>query len=731
MLIFRGSCYFCGESKKSMMKLKLLALASLLFCLNVAKADEGMWLPFLLGRNYEDMKKHGLNLTQEEIYSINNSSLKDAIVSFGGFCTAEVISKEGLLLTNHHCGYDAIAGASTSENNYLDDGFWAKQKSEEIAVPGLYANFVISIKDVSEEVNKNLSESMTLEERQAKIAESTKILKEEATKDTHYDAFVRDFFEGNEFYLFVTEKYNDVRLVGTPPQAIGKFGYDTDNWVWPRHTGDFSMFRVYANKENQPAAFSEENVPLTPRHALPVSIKGVEEGDYAMILGFPGSTDRYLSSYGIEQAVNIEQPKRVDVRAKKLEIMKKYMDMDTEVRLKYSSKYAQVANYWKYFIGQTEQLKNNKVALKKRKIENEFAEYAKGKDLYANVLKNIQKAYETTDNTVMINVYQSEFIYSVDLNLNVFRYTFLENAAKSAEESGDTKRLDFIKGRLAELMGEFYADANLEIEYEILGEVLKMYYQDVPADQQPELVQKLGSKNAFDKYVAKIRKKSIFANAESFNDFNANFSLKKLQKDPLYVLIKAINTAYAEATSTEEITKAKEDLEQANRLFVKGLRKMNPNKKYYPNANSTMRLTYGNVLPYSPKDATYYHYTTNLSGVMEKEDPNNPEFVVPSKLKALYESKDYGQYANEDGTLPVNFLTNNDITGGNSGSPVINADGQLIGTAFDGNWEAMSGDIYFEPEIQRTIVCDIRYVLFVVDKYGGASNLIEEMEIIK
>ncbi|MDX1445878.1 S46 family peptidase [Lishizhenia sp.] len=709
------------------MKLKLFALASFLFCLNVAKADEGMWLPFLLGRNYEDMKKHGLNLTQEEIYSINNSSIKDAIVSFGGFCTAEVISDQGLLLTNHHCGYDAIAGASTPEHNYLDDGFWAKEKSQEIPVPGLFANFVIRIADVSEEVNKNLSESMTLADRQAKIKEVTDILVKEATEGTHYEAFVRDFFEGNEFYLFVTEKYNDVRLVGTPPQAIGKFGYDTDNWVWPRHTGDFSMFRIYAGKDNAPAKYDEGNIAFTPRHSLPVSIKGVQEGDYAMILGFPGSTDRYLSSYGIEQAVNLEQPKRVDVRAKKLEIMKKYMDQDTEVRLKYSSKYAQVANYWKYFIGQTEQLKNNKVADKKRAIENQFNAFTSSKDLYKGVMSDIKNAYATTNDIVNIKVYQSEFIYSVDLNLNVFRYTFL----KKAHEAGQTETVESYKARLAQLMNEFYTNANMEIEFEILEEVLKMYNQDVPTAQQPALVQKLGDKNAISKYVAKIKKKSVFASQENFDAFMNKFSMKKLMKDPLYVLIESINAAYAEATGTEAIQTAEEKLERANRLFVKGIREMMPEKKFYPNANSTLRLTYGNVLPYSPADAVTYHYTTTLGGVMQKEDPNNPEFVVPAKLKTLWENKDFGQYGNEDGTLTVNFLTNNDITGGNSGSPVINADGELIGTAFDGNWEAMSGDIYFEPEIQRTIVCDIRYVLFVIEKYGEATNLIEEMNIIK
>ncbi len=354
------------------MKTRFIALLALITLSFGSRADEGMWLPFMIGRNYEDMKKHGLNLSAEDIYSINNSSLKDAVISFGGFCTGEIISDKGLVLTNHHCGYDAIAGASTKENNYLDNGFWAKAHDQEIPIPGLTATFIIRIEDVTELINKELNESMSEEERSKKIAEISKILQDDAVNGTHYKAFVRDFFEGNEFYLFVQETYQDVRLVGTPPQSSGKFGGDTDNWMWPRHTADFSMFRIYAGADNKPAAFSESNQPMVPRHSLPISLKGVQENDFAMIMGFPGSTDRYLSSYGVRQAITLEQPKRVDVRAKKLEIMKSYMDQDVAVRLKYSSKYAQVANYWKYFIGQTEQVKNNDVIGKKESLEQEY-----------------------------------------------------------------------------------------------------------------------------------------------------------------------------------------------------------------------------------------------------------------------------------------------------------------------------------------------------------------------
>jgi len=712
-----------------MRNFKITLIAFTLIISSFVRADEGMWLPFLLGRNYEDMKKHGLNLTQEEIYSINNSSLKDAIISFGGFCTGEIISKKGLILTNHHCGYDAIAGASTKENNYLDDGFWAKQLSQEIPIAGLTASFIIRIEDVSEIINKELNDNMTIEERNAKIKELSEILTKDATNGTHYEAFVRDFYEGNEFYLFVKETFNDIRMVGTPPQSAGKFGGDTDNWMWPRHTADFSMFRIYANAENKPAQFSAENKPYIPKHSLPISIKGVQENDYAMILGFPGSTDRYLSSWGVEQAINIEQPKRVDIRGKKLEIMKSYMDKDVALRLKYSSKYAQVANYWKYFIGQSEQLKNNKVADKKRKLEREFNTFINGKTMYGEVLFSLENYYKATNDVVNIKVYQSEFIYTVDANISAFRYKFWLDAIKS----GNKERADMILARLNGMVDEYYNDANTELEANIIHDVLDMYIRDIPRSQMGPITASIAEKGhkGVDKYFKTLKAKSMFLNKAKFEAFKANPTEKALLADPLFKLIMDMNDAHTAATGTEVILKATDAQENANRLFVKGLREMQPEKKFYPNANSTMRLTYGNVLPYNPRDGVSYHYTTSLDGVMEKEDPNEAEFNVHPRIKELWNAKDYGQYADKDGNLTVNFLSNNDITGGNSGSPVINGDGQLIGTAFDGNWEAMSGDIYFEPNIQRTISLDIRYTLWLVDKCFGATNLIEEMELVK
>lgn len=708
-------------------KITLVALAVMIG--SFAKADEGMWLPFLLGRNYEDMKKHGLRLTQEEIYSINNSSLKDAIISFGGFCTGEIISNKGLILTNHHCGYDAIAGASTPENNYLDNGFWANGNDQEIAVPGLTATFIIRIEDVTATISKELNEDMSLEERAAKIKEISAILTKDATNGTQYEAFVRDFYEGNEFYLFVKETFKDIRFVGTPPQSAGKYGGDTDNWMWPRHTADFSMFRVYAGTDNKPAAYDPSNQPYKPKHHLPVSLKGVKENDYAMILGFPGSTDRYLSSFGVEQAVTLEQPKRVDIRAKKLSIMKSYMNKDVAVRLKYSSKYAQVANYWKYFIGQTEQVKNNGVIDKKQNQELQFAEFAKGKPLYEPVLGQIEKAYAVKKEFVYINAYQSEMVYSVDLMLMAFRYKFYRDQL----QNNNTEVANKMLAQFNQIAAENFDKLNMDLELETIEALLNMYMQDVPKNQQGKMIKKLHflKNRKIKKLMTAIRNTSIFTSKERYAAFSLNPNEKVLSNDPLFRLVMSINDAFSAVQNKESVQMADEALAKAERLYVKGLREMSPEKKFYPNANSTLRLTYGNVLPYTTPKGVAYGITTNYEGLLKKEDPNNPEFNIDPIMKEKMLAKDFGQYADADGDLKINFLSNNDITGGNSGSPVINGDGHLIGTAFDGNWEAMSGDIFFEPNIQRTISCDIRYVLWIIDKCYGAGHIVDEMTLVK
>lgn len=714
-----------------MTRIKLGILFVVLFATTfISRADEGMWLPFMLGRNYEEMKANGLNLSAEQIYSINQGSLKDAVISFGGFCTGEIISKNGLILTNHHCGYDAIAGVSTSENNYLDNGFWAKNNAQEIPIPGLTATFIIRMEDVSAIINKELTSTMTVKERADKIKEISAILTKDAVAGTHYEAFVRDFYDGNEFYLFVKETFKDVRFVGTPPQSVGKFGGDTDNWMWPRHTADFSMFRVYAGSDNKPSEFAEGNKPFEARHHFPISLKGVQENDYAMVFGFPGRTNRYMTSYGIDQVVNFEQPKKVDIRGKKLQIMKSHMDKDVAVRLLYSSTYANVANYWKNFIGQQEQVKNNNVIGKKRELEQQFEAFTKTKSEYANVLVDLENGYKTKSSTAIIRAYQAELVFSVDAAVNAFRFKFYLDALGA----GDEARVKMTLDRLTEMTKESFKSTNPAVENELLTELLKMYMKDVPVAQMGPISKKIAAKGEKGvlSYMKTVLSKSIFVNAARFDKFAANPTEKALKADPLFNLMMDLNDAHTSVTTTDEMLKADEKIARANRLFVKGIREMQPDKKFYPNANSTMRLTYGKVLPYDPKDGVTYHYTTTIDGVLQKEDPSNPEFEVDKRIKEVWSAKDYGQYADpKTGNLVVNFLTTNDITGGNSGSPTINGDGELIGLAFDGNWEAMSGDYFFEQNVQRTINCDIRYVLWLMDKCYGASNLINEMTLVK
>lgn len=713
-------------------------LLTFLFAFN-SIADEGMWLlHFIKDMNYEDMKKKGLKLTPEQIYDINNASLKDAIISMGGFCTGEIISNKGLFLTNHHCGYDAIADASTPEKDYLTNGFWAKKMDQEIPVEGLTATIVVRIEDVTPDITAKLKDGMSSQERYKVISEEIAKLEEKATEGTHYKAFVEEFFEGNEFYLFVVERFQDVRMVGAPPSSVGKYGGDTDNWMWPRHTGDFSMFRIYADKDNKPAKFSEENQPYKPKHHLPVNIKGVKENDYAMILGFPGSTDRYLSSYGVDHAITLDQPTRVKIRGKKLEIMKKHMNASDAVRINYASKYAQVANYWKYFIGQTEQLKKNKVYDKKKEIEDAFVAWANESDerkKYRNVMQDFESAYNTKKKFNAVEVYFIEAVYTVDFNNFVFN---LVSPGVQRFFATDSTMAIFNKNvvpALKEEANSWFETKDLETEKELFINMMNMYAANVPAESQTEEFKKIAAKakGDFTAMVNKAWSKSVFTDKARYHAFLDKFSKKTLEKDMFYQLIKETFVAFQMGRSNPESAEAGDKLETANRLFVDGLRKMNPDKKYYPNANSTLRLTYGSVLDYSPADAVKYDYTTTTAGILQKRvmtDDKTHEFYVPQDLVDLINKKDFGQYA-EDGKLVVNFLTNNDITGGNSGSPVINGEGHLIGCAFDGNWEAMSGDVFFEKNIQRTIAVDIRYVLWIIDKYAGATNLIEEMTIIK
>ena len=699
-----------------------------------AIADEGMWLPQLLqAMNEEDMQAHGLQLTAEDLYSVNNSSLKDAIVSLnGGSCTGEMISSEGLMLTNHHCGFNEIQTHSSVINNYLRDGFWAMNRDQELKNEGLTVSFLVSIEEVTARVLAELTDDMTEKERSAKIREISKTIIDEKTADTHYNARVKSFFGGNDFYIMTYETFKDVRLVGAPPSAIGKFGGDTDNWMWPRHTGDFSLFRVYCAPDGTPAEYSVENVAYNPRHHLPIQLDGVKNGDYTMIFGFPGSTDRYLTSYGVQEAIEITNPATVEIRDEKLAIIKTGMNSSKKIKIQYAAKYAQTSNYWKYYIGQSKGLKRMRVYDKKVAIEDAFRVWVAEDDSriekYGEALDLIESAY-TINRTIALNrTYLNEAVFR---GSEIMYFAFKMNRAITQLPT-DKKEKRVAIGALKKEANDYYKDYNSSVDQELFGAMLEMYYYNVPKTQHAPIFKTIENqlfgfkKLDFDYYAANTFNKSVFSTKEKFYAFLENPTLLILERDPAYKTLMSIYNQYIEQIS-EKRSEVREKLNKGNRLFIAGLREMNPDKNFYPDANSTMRTTYGNVGDYEPSNAMHYDYYTTIDGIMEKEDATNEEFIVPEKLKELYEVGDYGRYADKDGNLRINFISNNDITGGNSGSPVINAWGEIVGTAFDGNWEAMSGDIAFENEVQRTISVDIRYTMFIIDKFAGATHLIDEM----
>jgi hypothetical protein len=718
-----------------MKKISIVLILALITGFSVQlRADEGMWLPLMIKRlNHQDMQKMGLQLTAEEIYSVNNSSLKDAIVSLGGFCTGEIISADGLMLTNHHCGFDAIRTHSKVGQDYLTDGFWAMSREQELPNEGLTASFVVRMEDVTERVLADVTADMNEETRGAKVAEVSKAIEAEAKEGNHYRCQVRSFFEGNEYYLFVYEVFTDVRLVGAPPSSIGKFGGDTDNWMWPRHTGDFTLFRVYSGPDGKPAPYSADNIPMKAKHHLPISIQGVKQDDFAMIFGFPGSTERYMTSYGIQQALDLKNPTVVDIRDLKLKLLKEDMDASDAIRIKYASKYAQTANYWKYFIGQSRGLKRLKVYDKKKALENEFEKWvaadASRKAKYGEALNMIKAGYAAEEATAVGNTYLMEAgIQSADVILFAFRFDRLYQAYSNAPDENAKAAL---RSRLDNLANTHFEEYSESTDKKLFSQMLAKYYNDVDATQHPAFFNTVRSKfkGDWNKFTEKAYSTSIFTDRARYDAFLNKPNQKKLESDLLAIASGDIMGMYFGAGAAN--AEADEKKTKGYRLFIAGLREMQPDKSFAPDANSTLRFTYGTVGAYKPGDAMHYNYYTTAEGILEKEDPSNDEFIVPDKLAELIRNKDFGQYADANGELPVCFISNNDITGGNSGSPVINGKGHLIGCAFDGNWEAMSGDIAFETELQRTISVDARYILFIIDKYAGAKHLIDEMTIVR
>jgi len=714
-----------------MKKLSLSFIIALSMSIFTAKADEGMWPVSMINQqNIKEIQALGCKLTAEQIISFNQSSVKDAIVQFGGGCTGEIVSSEGLLFTNHHCGYSQVQSHSTPEHDYLKDGFWAYSKKDELSNPGLTVWFLLHIEDVTEKILAGVTNSMKEKERDSIVETNIKTYIEKATEENKNRITVETFYYGSQFLAFEYVVYKDVRLVGVPPSSIGKFGFDTDNWEWPRHTNDFCIFRVYTAPDGSPAEYSEENIPLKPKHYLPVSIKGIQEDDFAMVLGYPGSTDRYAPSKRIETLVNEIYPAIVECRTVKLEQYRKHMLANREIFIKYASKQSSVSNYWKNAKGQIEQVKKNKVVEKRREMEKQFSTWATMNNprmiKYGNILKDYGKNYAE------LSKYNRARQYHVEAGLRGSEAIALAQGFIKANTAINEKNKDELNKTLPALQKRvetFFKNYDMATDRDVTIALLNLFYKNIPADLQPALLQKTGKSadGDFAKYVDNAFKKSVFVSETKMKAWLQN--PYSLNKDPFMQMAQSMRESYLKII--EKTESASNDNDRCDRLFVEGLREMQPDKNFYPDANFTMRLTYGSVKPYSPRDAVEYDYVTTLKGVMEKEIPGNYEFDVHPKLKQLYEKQDFGQYANKEGKIIVNFLTTNDITGGNSGSPVLDAEGNLIGLAFDGNWEAMSGDIAFEPALQRCICVDARYVLFIIDKFANAQNLIQELTIVK
>lgn len=712
---------------------KIVLFLTMFIMVMPVRADEGMWfLMFIERLNHRDMQKMGLQLTAEEIYSINNHSLKDAIVQFNGGCTAEIISKEGLVLTNHHCGYDLIAELSTPEANYLKNGYWAKTRKDELKPKEVSVRFFVRMDDVSKRILSKLTPDMSEADRQKAIQRESALIEQENNEGGKYTVSVRPFFEGNEFYYFVYQDYTDVRLVGTPPENIGKFGGDTDNWEWPRHTGDFSMFRVYADADGNPAEYSPNNVPLKPKHHLPVSLKGVQENDFAMILGYPGRTNRWMPAGGIEQNVKFAYPAWVESSKLGMDKMKVHMDKDDKVRLDYAAQYAQVANYWKNRQGMIDALTQHKTAAAKAKAEADFNKWAnkkENKEQYGNVIATLNNYYSKTNEKARHDNYLVGLLRTS--TFAVLPYS-LGRGLEAYANSDDAARQQMLP-QLKEAVKEAYATLHLPLEKDVLAAQLNLYATKSTGFAVAPYVNEVGKANSYNytKFVNDAFKSNVFGSEERVMAFLQNPNAEVLKNDELYKISSDLLTQYR--AKSEEQAKLDAEYSKAFRLLVEGMRNANPKAKYYPDANSTLRLTYGKVrsLPADKRNDAKDNYYTTLQGTVAKYKPNDAEFDLPKKLIELNDKKDFGQYADEAGHMPVNFLTDNDITGGNSGSPVLNGKGELIGLAFDGNIEAMAGDVIFDHKLQRTINVDIRYVLWIIDKFSDAKHIVDEMTIVK
>ncbi len=709
-----------------------------ILCVPVLLADEGMWIPLLIEKyNIRLMQEKGFKLTAEDIYSVNRACMKDAVVQFGGGCTGEIISSDGLLITNHHCGYGQIQKHSTLGNDYLTNGFWAMSREEELPNPGLTVTFLKRMEDVTARVLKGTTDTMDNNQREDIIDSNIKEITEEAVRGNGYSAAVRPFYMGRQYFLFVNESYRDIRLVGAPPSAIGKFGGETDNWIWPRHTGDFSLFRIYAGKDNKPADYSRENVPFNPAYHFPISLKGVKEGDFTMVFGYPGSTSEYVPSYHIDMIKNYLNPKMIEIRSKKIEIMENAMNSDPMIRIQYSAKKSGVANAWKKWIGENQGLEKMMTVEKKQEFEkrltNWINEDANRIKKYAGILPAYKELYSGLKDYYLVYNYTNEVFFSTGTEA-VSLARSLKPLTEIYKNGPDKEKAEQVKLNILEYGKSFFRNYNKATDKKIFVALMTLYGERLdPKWQAPSYISLRNScKGNFETLADKIYDRTIFTDEARFTEFVKGFKsndIARLNKDPFFML--AVNVSDFLASEVRpELMRINGEIQKLNREYMTAQMEFDKNRVFYPDANSTLRLAYGKVEGYQSKDAVCFDYYTTLKGIMEKDNPGIYDYDVPAKLKELYRTKDYGQYT-QNGEVPVCFIANNHTTGGNSGSPVINAEGQLIGVNFDRAWEGVASDIAYNPDQSRNISLDIRYALFIIDKFAGAGYLLKEMTIVQ
>lgn len=709
--------------------MKYLKLLFLLFTTSVFAQQGGMWIPSLLeGMNENEMISLGMKMTADDIYSVNHSSLKDAVPHFNGGCTSEVISPKGLILTNHHCGYGQIQAHSSVENDYLTDGFWAKNLDEELPNPGMNVTFIVRIEDVTQHVLKGTENLTDENQKRQKIEENIGYITRTSPKESWQENRVRTFYDGNQYMLFVVEIFKDIRLVGAPPSSIGKFGSDTDNWVWPRHTGDFSLFRIYADKNNRPAEYSKENVPYTPKHYFPISLDGVSEEDFTMVFGYPGRTQEYLPAVAVEQIVEVLNPAKISVRDQALKVQDTYMRADNAIKIKYASKYARIANYWKKWIGESQGLKKSNAISIKKAQEKEFQKQVKANNKtteYGHLLSDFEEKYKAIEPYALANDLFSEVVFrNVDLLTNGYRLIQLQ----SVLERGETQSFEDRKNNLTGTFERIFKDNDKQVDKDVFEKVIAIYANKMPKQFLPEELQLVDAQKLADKIYSQSKLTSFDGVKELLNGTPEEVN-NKINADAGVQLVKAMSNEIHNKVA-EPYQRLNTEIDALQRTYMKGILEFSkPEDRIFPDANSTLRITYGKVAGYSPADAVYYQPLTYLDGVMEKYVPGDYEFDVPEKLITLYENKDYGAYG-ENGKMPVCFIGTNHTTGGNSGSPAIDAHGNLIGLNFDRVWEGTMSDIYYDPLICRNIMVDMRYILFIIDKYANAKHLINEMTLV-